>query len=202
MRTWRTPRYLPWTSSIHMMSLCYCVEQVSPCFVIPTSTYMDFINPLNDTCYCVEQVSPCIVTTKIMAIEFTNAQNKSQICIVTVWGMHFLLRWILFSKFVFEHVKVYIYIYWLLYTELVFWLIFLLLNVCVWRQNVYFCSTDDGSVRIWRNYLSEGYDGKELVSAFQAITDLIPTVRRKFLHKGLCITQVSASGCMTAYGLG
>lgn len=155
-------------------------------------------------CYCVEQVSPCIVTAKIMAIEFTNAQNKSQICLVTVWGMHFLLRWILFSKFVFEHVKVYIYIYWLLYTELVFWLIFLLLNVCVWRQNVYFCSTDDGSVRIWRNYLSEGYDGKELVSAFQAITDLIPTVRRKFLHKGLCtcITQVSASGCMTAYGLG
>lgn len=131
-------------------------------------------------CYCVEQVSPCIVTAKIMAIEFTNAQNKSQICLVTVWGMHFLLRWILFSKLVFEHVKVYIYIYWLLYTELVFWLIFLLLNVCVWRQNVYFCSTDDGSVRIWRNYLSEGYDGKELVSAFQAITDLIPTVRRKF----------------------
>lgn len=174
MRTWRTPRYLPWTSSIHMMSLCYCVEQVSP----------------------------CIVTAKIMAIEFTNAQNKSQVCLATVWGMHFLLRWILFSKFVFEHVKVYIYIYWLLYTELVFWLIFLLLNVCVWRQNVYFCSTDDGSVRIWRNYLSEGYDGKELVSAFQAITDLIPTVRRKFLLKGLCITLVSASGCMTAYGLG
>lgn len=48
---------------------------------------------------------------------------------------------------------------------------------------MYFCLTDDGSVRIWRNYLSEGYDGKELVTAFQAISDLIPTVRRKFLYR-------------------
>lgn len=47
---------------------------------------------------------------------------------------------------------------------------------------MYHCLTDDGSVRIWRNYLSEGYDGKELVTAFQAISDLIPTVRRKFLY--------------------
>lgn len=63
-------------------------------------------------------------------------------------------------------------------------------------ESLLLCGTDDGSVRIWRNYLSEGYDGKELVSAFQAITDLIPTVRRA----GLVLDWEQESGMLLASG--
>ncbi|XP_061193905.1 regulatory-associated protein of mTOR-like isoform X1 [Saccostrea echinata] len=63
-------------------------------------------------------------------------------------------------------------------------------------ETLLLCGTDDGAVRIWRNYLTEGYDGKELVTAFQAITDLIPTVRRA----GLVMDWEQESGMLLASG--
>ncbi|XP_048764254.2 regulatory-associated protein of mTOR-like isoform X2 [Ostrea edulis] len=63
-------------------------------------------------------------------------------------------------------------------------------------ESLLLCGTDDGAVRIWRNYLTEGYDGKELVSAFQAISDLIPTVRRA----GLVLDWEQESGMLLASG--
>ncbi|XP_041364724.1 regulatory-associated protein of mTOR-like isoform X2 [Gigantopelta aegis] len=39
------------------------------------------------------------------------------------------------------------------------------------------CGADDGSIRIWRNYMQEESRGKELVTAFQALSDMIPLTR-------------------------
>lgn len=46
---------------------------------------------------------------------------------------------------------------------------------------------DDGAVRIWRNFESEE-PGKELVTAFQAITDMLPLQKGKTI--GLHINEI------------
>ena len=47
-----------------------------------------------------------------------------------------------------------------------------MINYSCYKILIFF--SDDGAVRIWRNYISDTIDCKELVTAFQAITDPIP----------------------------
>ena len=48
-------------------------------------------------------------------------------------------------------------------------------HICVMTSISY---TDDGAVRIWKNYNSEEfYDKKELVTSFQALNDMQPLAR-------------------------
>ncbi|CAG2228666.1 RAPTOR [Mytilus edulis] len=56
--------------------------------------------------------------------------------------------------------------------------------------------SDDGAVRIWRNCLSENSDSKELVTAFQAITEPIPLTK----GSGLVIDWEQESGRLLASG--
>ncbi|KAK3091702.1 hypothetical protein FSP39_022003 [Pinctada imbricata] len=58
------------------------------------------------------------------------------------------------------------------------------------------CGSDDGAVRLWRNCLSETNEGKELVTAFQAITEMIPTARRS----GLVLDWEQETGTLLASG--
>lgn len=58
------------------------------------------------------------------------------------------------------------------------------------------CGSDDGAVRIWRNFLSESSDSKELVTAFQAITDPIPLLK----GSGVIIDWEQESGRLLASG--
>ncbi|XP_052071445.1 regulatory-associated protein of mTOR-like isoform X2 [Mytilus californianus] len=58
------------------------------------------------------------------------------------------------------------------------------------------CGSDDGAVRIWRNCLSENSDTKELVTAFQAITEPIPLTK----GSGLVIDWEQESGRLLASG--
>ncbi|KAL5018968.1 hypothetical protein ScPMuIL_004690 [Solemya velum] len=59
------------------------------------------------------------------------------------------------------------------------------------------CGTDDGAVRIWRNYLSDGEeDGKELVTSFSALSEMLPLTR----GSGLVIDWEKESGMLLASG--
>ena len=53
--------------------------------------------------------------------------------------------------------------------------------VCSHWPEVSFLETDDGAVRIWKNYnCCEFYDKKEVVTAFQAVSDLQPLARSMY----------------------
>ena len=53
--------------------------------------------------------------------------------------------------------------------------------ICSHWLEVCILVTDDGAMRIWKNYkCDEFYDKKELVTAFQALSDIQP------LARGMC----------------
>ncbi|XP_071105465.1 regulatory-associated protein of mTOR-like isoform X1 [Haliotis cracherodii] len=58
------------------------------------------------------------------------------------------------------------------------------------------CGSDDGAVRIWRKYMVDDGKGKELVTAFQALSDMLPLSR----GSGLVCEWEQDSGMLLASG--
>ncbi len=52
-----------------------------------------------------------------------------------------------------------------------------------WYMWYYMCSVDDGAVRVWRNYCREGQDGADLVTAWQSVSDMLPSNRGQSVHR-------------------
>ncbi|ESP03931.1 hypothetical protein LOTGIDRAFT_230228 [Lottia gigantea] len=58
------------------------------------------------------------------------------------------------------------------------------------------CGSDDGAVRVWRNYMVDDGRGKELVTSFQALSDMLPLTRRS----GLITEWEQETGMLIASG--
>ncbi len=48
-----------------------------------------------------------------------------------------------------------------------------------YNHNMLLLGSDDGAVRIWRNYLSDNHKLPELVTAWQALSDMLPSSKGK-----------------------